>query len=90
MKHKECETCIHRKVCWTVEEFGERLDDGLCEDFVDEHRPHGEWKRIELTFVGYTYRCSECGWKIKATDRDIDLHYHFCSNCGADMRGEAE
>ena len=48
-----------------------------------EPRPHGEWKPHDqhgLTKVWYErYKCSNCneyGW----------LYWHFCPNCGADMR----
>lgn len=40
-------------------------------------KPKGEW---------LFHRCNKCG---KGYDKNINLdNYHFCPNCGADMRGE--
>ena len=38
------------------------------------------------------YRCDKCGffvpWDYKFTFIDFINDYHFCPNCGSDMRGE--
>lgn len=43
----------------------------------------GKWSRIDYEPHGHDYKCSACGWKN-------DMPTHYCPNCGADMRGEAE
>ena len=34
--------------------------------------------------IAFRHRCSECGFEICTTDETI--WWHFCPNCGADMR----
>ena len=40
------------------------------------------------------YRCDKCGffvpWDYKYTFIDFINDYHFCPNCGSDMRGEED
>lgn len=57
------------------------IDSSKCPTLVQNQ--HGEWKPHDqhgLTKVWYErYKCSNCneyGW----------LYWHFCQNCGADMR----
>lgn len=40
----------------------------------------GEWK------------CSRCGWQytLCVCGKDVTSKIHFCPNCGAEMKGEAE
>ena len=47
---------------------------------LSEERPHGEWLKLDLPLLGHTYKCSRCGWTIKANDREADMYYHFCNN----------
>ena len=49
-----------------------------------EPRKHGKWERFSLDdgYDGTTRKCSICGYKWG------DEEYHYCPNCGADMRGE--
>ena len=45
-------------------------------------RPHGEWVLDkEFSFVLNIYECSKC--RFNGSKR-----WHFCPNCGADMRKE--
>lgn len=49
-------------------------------------RPHGEWKPLgepdDLGIYSW-YICSSCGFRT--TWHMVDI-FHFCPNCGADMR----
>lgn len=49
---------------------------------------HGKWESLTFTNASneeYTmHRCSECGLTI------VTGWYHYCPNCGADMRGEKD
>ena len=45
-------------------------------------RPRGEW--IKEQFVTFVYKCPICGHEMLSDDSEI----YYCSNCGADMRGE--
>jgi len=49
---------------------------------IENERPHGEWKLRSPYEVWFEeYKCSNCnayGW----------FNWHFCPNCGADMRYE--
>jgi hypothetical protein len=57
-----------------TEEQYKKIDRNLKE------RPHGEWKLRSPYEVWFEeYKCSNCnayGW----------FNWHFCPNCGADMR----
>lgn len=55
-------------------------------------RPKGRWTEnrrvgfsdaIEDDVCWFTYTCSECGGEVMNG-------YHYCPNCGADMRGEVD
>ena len=53
-------------------------------------KPQGEWKETEYETgaLGITYRqtqCSNCGW-----EHALPMWWHFCPNCGAAMKKEAE
>lgn len=54
---------------------------------IDE-RPHREWKPLgepdDLCTHSW-YFCSNCSFRT--TWHMVDI-FHFCPNCGADMRGE--
>lgn len=65
----------------------------ILRDFYDEQidaKPvvRGEWKDADNRTEYKVVRCSNCG---KGYGKAIALaDYHFCPNCGADMRGEKE
>ena len=51
---------------------------------------HGRWEREEDTYFGFTdveHRCSQCG---KSYSGQGFCAFHFCPNCGADMREDIE
>ena len=52
-----------------------------AEDGLQGIRPKGKWIGVVYSYNGFAIgKCNQCG-----ISRDIDK---FCSNCGADMRGE--
>lgn len=54
----------------------------------DEIRPQGEWIIHPHSMI---MKCSLCGHEENAKDvGTINPDKHFCSNCGADMRGKEE
>lgn len=60
------------------------MDDNVIYDSYYPDRPHGEWifnpkDAIELMFT--KPKCSKCGFESSDCG-------NFCSNCGADMRGD--
>lgn len=80
-----CTTCAR-----AFKESAERVEDAKTVDAVERKR--GEWVDNGLDsigFMGIEYRlqkCSNCGETIaKAPMQRLP---NFCSNCGADMRGE--
>lgn len=51
-------------------------------------RMSGAWETIEGWDGDEIYRCSACGEEFVLIDgTPKDNGYHFCPNCGADMRG---
>ena len=86
MISKECEKCIHCRVC----AYNNPKKKPHC-DFYEESRPTGGWIIIgeEQGPIGITYKirkCNKCGWT-----HSLVIPNNFCSNCGADMRkGGAE
>ena len=47
-------------------------------------RPHGEWKAcLDTEYC----KCSYCGTVVMLEE---SVRFHFCPNCGADMREEGE
>lgn len=47
-----------------------------------KERPHGEWGKKTFGYLS-THDCSNCGFNGNQL-------WHFCPNCGADMRGKHE
>ena len=71
-----CGVCNHRKVCRCFPNPEE-----YCSEFEPE-RSNGEW--IKFTLEGgflSSHKCSNCGFNGNQL-------WHFCPNCGADMRKE--
>ena len=76
--------------------YGWKHPDSTVHEFVDDmpaadvrENIHGEWiEGDELLFCGETCttgdKCSVCGRTA------MGYPWHFCPNCGADMRGKAE
>lgn len=59
------------------------LDKELRERIPSAQRK-GKWtKEYEEWFTDYPYKCTNCGKHSRA-------RYHFCPNCGADMRGNQD
>lgn len=55
---------------------------------IEPQRKRGKWETIEGWDGDEVYRCSECGEEYVLIDgTPKENGYHFCPNCGADMRG---
>lgn len=50
----------------------------------------GQWIDRDDDYYGWNmWACSACGEEFVLTEGTPDMNeYHFCPNCGADMRGE--
>ena len=81
----KCETCLHNEICRfnSIPTFG--MVNVACQ--YEAHELSGEW--IRYTEEGFDYaKCSACKWDSgEAFEYALD-RFHFCPNCGADMRGE--
>jgi rubrerythrin len=56
---------------------------------VTPERKRGKWIEEDDGWDGVFWRCSECNESFYLVDgTPVDNEYHFCPNCGADMRGE--
>ena len=64
------------------DEDREILCDAIYNGTPYEDRPHGEWGKKTFGYLS-THECSECGF-------DGNWLWHFCPNCGADMRKEGK
>ena len=76
--------------CFDNEQFKRRemfyaISDELKKSLREQKRPHGEWVLDkEISFIFDIYECSKC--RFNGSKR-----WHFCPNCGADMReGDGE
>lgn len=65
--------------------YGNKLGTGIKCEWVDDVRENvkGEWGRTKNGFI-YCSNCEETWYDNAWTD-----NWHYCPNCGADMRGEA-
>ena len=64
-----------------------------------EERKMGQWEEIRVMPEAYditgektwasVMRCNKCGFEAFAIEGHF-AQYHFCPNCGADMRGEQD
>ena len=54
---------------------------------IPSARKKGHWTNIKISHTRSSADCSECG--VTVNDRFCTA-VHFCPNCGADMRGEAD
>ena len=55
---------------------------------VQPQRMRGKWETIEGWDGDVVYRCSKCGEEYVLIDgTPKENGYHFCPNCGSDMRG---
>lgn len=89
---KECEKCIHCRVC----AYNNPKKKRHC-DFYEESISQGEWiEKVETKQLGHGWLtthetvCSVCGGSGE-NDEGIPQCWKFCPNCGADMRkGGAE
>ena len=55
---------------------------------VEPQRMRGKWETIEGWDGDVVYRCSKCGEEYVLIDgTPKENGYHFCPNCGSDMRG---
>ena len=83
LSKKLCETTIFIK---GGEVFQRMINDAPT---AQAARPHGEWIDREDWNGDSYYDCSVCGESFVLFDGTPDMNlYHYCPNCGADMRGE--
>lgn len=76
-----CITCIHQEVCKERMEIF-NLPNIACQ--YEAHELVGEWVLDkEISFIFNIYECSKC--RFNGSKR-----WHFCPNCGADMREEGD
>lgn len=50
---------------------------------------HGRWEKRKYDYYGLAIiKCSVCSeeWYFEVDSDVVDLSYHYCPNCGADMR----
>ena len=77
-----------------VEDQANAIDSLPCvQPSAQPHRIKGRWIYGEHDVAMCDgYRCDKCGffvpWDYKYTFIDFINDYHFCPNCGSDMRGE--
>lgn len=79
------------------------LSDGKFQHWVEIQptieRKKGQWEEIRVMPEAYditgekawasVMRCNKCGFEAFAIEGHF-AQYHFCPNCGADMRGEQD
>lgn len=66
--------------------------DDICEMIqnfptIEPERKKGKWIEEDDGWDGVFWRCSECNepfYLVEGTP--VDNEYHYCPNCGADMR----
>lgn len=85
---------LSKKLCGTTifikdgEVFQRMINDAPT---VQADRPHGEWIEREDWNGDSYYDCSVCGESFVLFDGTPSMNlYHYCPNCGADMRKEKE
>lgn len=61
---------------------------------AEPERIRGRWVYGEDELGIDGYQCNKCGfvvpWYYARTSIDFVKDYHFCPNCGADMRGKQD
>ena len=56
---------------------------------IELKRDKGKWIEEDDGWDGVFWRCSECNEPFYLVDgTPVDNEYHYCPNCGADMRGD--
>ena len=60
--------------------------------YAQPERKPGHWILREDLYGNTEAKCSECGWETLVNEPGNGLHevsdLHFCTNCGADLRGD--
>lgn len=71
------ECVLHRRVCGSGHK--------VCEQYEEyEPRPHGEWEAcLDTEYC----KCSYCETVMMLEE---SVRFHFCPNCGADMRDKKD
>ena len=82
-------------ITWESDSYEGGIKDA-CSDIIEKidnmptiepQRMRGKWETIDGWDGDEVYRCSECGEEFVLIDgTPKDNGYHFCPNCGADMR----
>ena len=86
-----CEDCISRQSVLDLINADWKYE-GLESDVVSLppvqlKREHGEWLGRDASGTNFYGKCSKCGQEFQV-DAWYTQNMNFCSNCGADMRGE--
>ena len=68
---------------WGASNAYEHASD-LLDEMPTVERPHGEWEAcLDTEYC----KCSYCGTVVMLEE---SVRFHFCPNCGADMRKEGD
>ncbi len=91
---------LAKKICDAIDSkdfqrlnFGMRILDWIDDLPAADVRPvvRGKWIDRDDDYYGWNmWACSACGEEFVLTEGTPDMNdYHFCPNCGADMREES-
>lgn len=85
-----CNNCIHKIVCSKYIACGEVKS---CEHHREERK--GRWEDAhEIKSFRHTnipvVKCSKCECYFCDIINNHHYMYHYCPNCGADMRGDSQ
>lgn len=91
-----CKNCLYFNMCYVLADNPEEAEaewaETDCSSFADRSRyvvrEKGEWDDTgRYTFVdgSLAIRCNLCGAALNEEEWN-KYHWHFCPNCGADMR----
>lgn len=101
-RHAAIDALGEKQLAWIAGEYEAGLQNKWESDVealkelpsVQPERKRGKWIYSEDEYGIDGYHCDECGFFVPwdYTHKFINYieDYHFCPNCGADMRGEQD